>query len=178
MVPLQSVQRWPIVGRLCKVLVHASRRDHSYASETGIEYVDLPVLLERSDFVSLHAPLTPATKFLIDEKALGLMKRSAVLINTARGGLVQDAHLLEALVEGGLAGAGLDVFLSESDPAFSDVTKKLIGLSNVVATPHAAASSREGLDRTNMIASKSVVTVLDGLTPPSACVVADGRALL
>lgn len=164
-----------LCGFDCRVLVHTPRKDAAYASSTGIEYVDLPVLLEQSDFVSIHAPLTPATKFLIDEKALRSMKNSAVLINTARGGLVQDAHLLTALVEKRLAGAGLDVFLSESDPAFSDVTRQLVELADVVATPHAGASSREGLNRTNMIASQSVVAVFDGLTPPAACVVADGR---
>jgi D-3-phosphoglycerate dehydrogenase len=133
-------------------------------------------LLGRSDYVSLHAPMTPATRFLIDARAISRMKPGAVLINTARGGLVQDADLLAALKAGRLAGAGLDVFASESDPTFIEVTKELLALANVVATPHAGASSREGLDRTNMVAARSVVAVIDGKDPPASCIVADGRA--
>jgi D-3-phosphoglycerate dehydrogenase len=100
---------------------------------------------------------------------------SGVLINTARGGLVEDAHLLAALEDGKLGGAGLDVFVSENDPTFRSVTEKLLKLPNVVATPHAGASSREGLERTNMVAARSVVAVFDGKNPAPECVVADGR---
>ncbi len=89
---------------------------------------------------------------------------------------MQDADLLQALTTGRLAGAGLDVFVSESDPSFMDVTNALLAQPNVVATPHAGASSREGLARTNMIAAQSVVAVLAGRDPAAECVVADGRA--
>jgi len=158
-----------------KVLVHTSRPDLAYAEANGVTYVDLPDLLARSDYVSVHAPLTAQTRFLIDAAAIARMKPGAFLINTARGGLVQDADLLAALKEGHLGGAGLDVFVSESDASFAEVTRQLLALPNVVATPHAGASSREGLDRTNMIASQSVVAVLRGENPASECVVADGR---
>jgi D-3-phosphoglycerate dehydrogenase len=103
------------------------------------------------------------------------MKRSAVPINTARGGLVRDADLLRALREKRLAGAGLDVFESESDRALSPVTEQLIQLPNVVVTPHVGASTVEGLNRTNLIAAECVVAVLEGRSPPSHCVIADGR---
>ena len=166
-----------LTGFNCKILVQTTTEDPSYAAATGVEYVDLRTLLAHSDFISIHAPLTPSTKFLIDKNALSQMKPSAVLINTARGGLVQDADLLSALKAGTLAGAGLDVFMSESDPGFAEITRQLVSLPNVVATPHAGASSREGLARTNMIASKSVVAVLDGKDPPANCVVADGRGI-
>ncbi|MGA0599275.1 phosphoglycerate dehydrogenase [Caulobacter sp. KR2-114] len=158
-----------------EVLVHTTRPDAAYAEASGVTYVGLPELLERSDHVSIHAPLTAQTRFLIDAAALVRMKPGAFLINTARGGLVQDADLLAALQAGRLGGAGLDVFMSESDPTFAEVTKQLLALPNVVATPHAGASSREGLDRTNMIASQSVVAVLRGEDPAPECVVADGR---
>lgn len=158
-----------------EVLVHTPRPDPDYAQATGARFVGLDELLARSDYVSLHAPLTPETKFLIDAGAIGKMKPTAILVNTARGGLVQDADLLAALQAGRLAGAGLDVFMSESEPAFAPVTEKLLALPNVVATPHAGASSREGLDRTNWIAAASVIAVLDGDDPPPECVVADGR---
>lgn len=137
--------------------------------------VGLDDLLAHSDYVTLHAPLTAATRFLIDRSALDRMKSTAFLINAARGGLVDDMALLEVLHSGGIAGAGLDTFMSESDPAYRPTTDALLALPNVVATPHAAASSREGLDRTNTVAAMSVVAVLDGGAPPAVCVVADGR---
>jgi D-3-phosphoglycerate dehydrogenase len=159
----------------CKVLVHTPRPDPDYARATGVQFVDLPQLLARSDYVSLHAPLTPETRFLIDGAAIDAMKPSAILINTARGGLVEDAHLLDALRAGRLAGAGLDVYVSESDPAYKPVSQALLDLPNVIGTPHGAASSREGLDRTNMVAARAIVAVLDGDDPAPECVVADGR---
>lgn len=153
----------------------SANRDEAYAAANGITYVNLDTLLSRSDFVSIHAPLTPETRFLINAPALRRMKSSAILINTARGGLVDDRALLDAIEAGTIAGAGLDTFVSETDPAFKAVTQRLIESPNVIATPHAGASSREGLDRTNMVAARCVVAVLDGLDPPSQCVVADGR---
>lgn len=167
------VQR--LAGFGVTVLAHTPRPDADYAARTGVQFVSLPELLERSDYVSVHAPLTGETRFLIDAAALRRMKPSAILINTARGGLVEDAHLLDALTRGALAGAGLDVFVSESDPAYQPVTDALVALPNVVATPHAAASSREGLDRANMIAAESIVAVIDGRDPAPECVVVDGR---
>jgi D-3-phosphoglycerate dehydrogenase len=164
-----------LAGFDCKVLVHTPHPDADYARTSGVQFVDLPELLARSDYVSLHAPLTPETRFLIDARAINAMKPTAILINTARGGLVEDAHLLDALRAGRLAGAGLDVYLSESDPSAKAVSQALLNLPNVIGTPHAAASSREGLDRTNMVAARAVVAVLDGDTPPPECVVADGR---
>lgn len=167
------VQR--LSGFEAEVLIHTPRADPAFASEMGASFVSLDELLARSDYVSLHAPLTPETRFLIDAAAIGRMKPSAILVNTARGGLVQDADLLAALECGRLAGAGLDVFMSESDPTFLPITQKLLALPNVVATPHAGASTREGLDRTNLIAAQSVIAVLDGGDPAPECVVADGR---
>ena len=158
-----------------EVLVHSSREDAAWAAAYGVTYVDMPTLLARSDVVTLHAPLSPETRLLIDAKALAAMKPGAILINTARGGLVDDRALLAALTGGRLGGAGLDTFMSENDPTYRPVTDALLALSNVVATPHAAASSREGLDRTNMVAARSVVAVFDGSEIPAACVVADGR---
>lgn len=162
-------------GFEANVLAYSGTRDPVYAEMSGVTYVDLDALLARSDYVSIHAPLTPETRFIIGRGALAKMKPDAFLINTARGGLVDDAALLEALQAGTIAGAGLDVFLSESDPALKPVTQALLELPNVVATPHAAASSREGLDRTNMVAARCVVAVLDGGDPSPECVIADGR---
>lgn len=167
------VQR--LSGFEANVLAYSGTRDPIHVEMSGVTCVDLDELLARSDYVSIHAPLTPETRFIIGREALAKMKPDAFLINTARGGLVDDAALLEALQAGMIAGAGLDVFLSESDPALKPVTQALLELPNVVATPHAAASSREGLDRTNMVAARCVVAVLDGGDPPPECVIADGR---
>ncbi len=165
-----------LVAFECKVLVHAPRQDASLAASAGFEYADLNAVLKQSDYVTLHAPLTPQTRFLIREETIRLMKSTAFVINTARGGLVEDRDLLAALENKKLAGAGLDVFMSESDPSYQHVTQELASLPNVIAQPHSGASTREGLDRTNMIAARCVVDVLNGLDPPAECVVADGRA--
>ncbi|MBY8829858.1 phosphoglycerate dehydrogenase [Hephaestia mangrovi] len=157
------------------ILVVDNKRDETFAAANGVAYVDLETLLRESDYVSIHAPLTAETRFMFNAETIAKMKKGAVLINAARGGLVDDRALLDALKSGHLAGAGLDTFLSESDPQTKAVTEELIRLPNVIATPHAAASTREGLDRTNLVAAQCVVAVLDGLTPPAACVVADGR---
>lgn len=167
------VQR--LSGFEARVLVVEATPDPAYAAETGIEYVDLDTLLAESDYVSLHAPLTPETRFLMNAETIARMKPGAFLINAARGGLVDDRALLDALTSGHLGGAGLDTFVSESDPEYKPVSEALLALPNVIATPHAAASTREGLDRTNMVAARCVVAVLEGGHPPAACVVADGR---
>jgi len=167
------VQR--LSGFEARVLVHSPRPDEAWATAAGVTYADLPTLLAQSDVLTLHAPLTAATRFMIDQAALAAMKPGAILINTARGGLVDDRALLAALESGRLGGAGLDTFMSESNPDWAPVTQALLARGDVVASPHAAASSREGLERTNMVAARSVVAVLDGGDPAAGCVVADGR---
>jgi D-3-phosphoglycerate dehydrogenase len=162
-------------GFEARVLVHGGRTDAAWDAGAGVMRTDLKTLLAESDFVTVHAPLTAETRFMIDAGALASMKASAFLINTARGGLVDDRALLAALKAGKLAGAGLDTFMSEADASYKDVTQELISMPNVIATPHSAASSREGLDRTNMVASLCVIDVLAGRSPPAQCVVADGR---
>lgn len=158
------------------ILVVTPHPDHSIGQQLGIRFVELPELLTASDYITLHAPLNAATRHLLDAEALASMKPGAVVINTARGGLVSDRALLDALRAGHIGGAGLDVFESESEPAMRDVTNALIALPNVMAAPHAGASTREGLDRTNMIAARCVGAVLNDADPPAGCIVADGRA--
>lgn len=162
-------------GFEARILVVAPEPDAEYAQANAIEYVDLDRLLSESDYVSVHAPLNAKTRFMIDAGAIARMKPGAIVINAARGGLVDDRALLDALKAGTIAGAGLDTFVSEGDPSYKEVTQALLELPNVIATPHAAASSREGLDRTNMVAAQCVVAVLDGRDPPARCIVADGR---
>ena len=149
--------------------------DQAYAAANGIRFVDLPFLLRESDYISLHLPLTPASRNLIDQAALACMKETAILVNTARGGLIDEAALLQALRAGKLGGAALDVFLGEQDAGWRSLADELMALPNVVVTPHVAGASREGLARGNMLAAQAIVAVFDGGTPAAECLVADGR---
>ena len=135
-------------------------RDEAFARQYGVTYLPLHALLPRADIVSINAPLSQDTRQLIDEKALRLMKPTAFLINTARGGLVDEQALALALRENRIAGAGLDVFREEplSRNSFE-------GLDNVVLSPHLAAYSREGLRETGLLAAQGVVAVLEGKRP-------------
>lgn len=121
----------------------------------------LEALLADSDVVSLHLPLNTSTRGLIGARELGLMKRSAFLVNTARGGLVDQDALVEALETGEIAGAGLDVFPVEPLP----VTSPLASLANLVLSPHLAGSTTEAMGRMAVAAARQVVDVLAGRLP-------------
>ncbi|GIX15998.1 MAG: D-3-phosphoglycerate dehydrogenase [Rhodothalassiaceae bacterium] len=126
------------IGLKMKVLAYDPYLTEDRARELGVSKVDLDTLLARSDFVTLHTPLTEQTRNIIDAAALAKMKEGAYLINCARGGLVDEAALKEALDSGRLAGAALDVFVEE--PAHAH---PLFGHPRLIATPHLGASTRE-----------------------------------
>lgn len=127
----------------CKVLAY-SRTVKQELVEAGVEYVSLDELLTKSDFVSLHVPLTETTRGLLNAEALGKMKQGAVLLNTARGPVVDSEALAAALNSGKLAGAGIDVF--EGEPPI-DEKHPLCSAKNTVLTPHVAFASREALEK-------------------------------
>lgn len=131
-----------------------------YGSGLDAPLMPLDALLNTSDIVSLHAPLTPATRHLIDGTALARMKRSAFLVNTARGPLVDEAALVWALREHVIAGAALDVF--EDEPA---VHPGLLELENVVLVPHLGSATRETRTAMADLAVRNVVAVLTGQPP-------------
>ena len=121
----------PVLAALgCSVIYHARNQ----VADAPGQWRSLPDLLAEADVVSLHVPLTPGTEHMIDAGALARMKRGAVLVNTARGGLVDQDALVEALRSGHLSAAGLDVFAAEP----IDRTDALLSLPNVVLTPHVA----------------------------------------
>ena len=138
-------------------------QDEAFAASHGVRYVTLDELLRQADIVSINAPLQGDTRHLIDADALAAMKPTAYLVNTARGDLVDEAALAEALRSGRLAGAGLDVF---HDEPLND--SPLRGLDNVVLSPHLAAYSREGLRETGILAARAVLAVLSGERPDAA----------
>ena len=122
--------------------------------------LELPALLSESDVVSLHTPLTPQTQHLIDAGALARMKRGAVLINAARGGVVDERALRDALRDGHISGAALDVF--ESEPLSADDGQPWHDLENVILTPHIAGVTAESNVRVSDLTARSVRAVLSG----------------
>ena len=131
------------------------------ADEDGIRYVDLETVLKNSDYVSLHCPLTPQTKHMINKETLALMKPTAFLINTARGPIIEETALIAALRNGEIAGAGLDVF--ENEPVAAD--NPLLGMENVIATPHSAWYSETAIAALQRKVAEEVVNVLGGNHP-------------
>jgi D-3-phosphoglycerate dehydrogenase len=129
-----------------KVAAHDPFLTEQRAQALSVELLPLDALLERADVVTLHLPLTDATRHLVDARGLALMKPTAVLVNTARGGLVDEAALLDALEGGRLAGAALDVFGEEPLPADSP----LRGCPRLILTPHLAASTAEAQERVSL----------------------------
>ena len=119
---------------------------------------DLNAALPRADFVSIHCPKSPETVGMFDTDRLKRMKPSAYLINTARGGIVDEAALHAALVSGKLAGAGLDVFAQEPPPA----GQALLALPNVITAPHVAGVTVEAVDRMSEQTARNILSVLDG----------------
>jgi (S)-sulfolactate dehydrogenase len=122
--------------------------------------VSLAGLLEIADVVSLHTPLTEQTRNLIDTRALAKMKPEAILINAARGGIVDEAALAAALREGKLAGAALDVFAAE--PLTAEAGEKFKGIANLVLTPHIAGVTEESNRRVGYLIAEKVLAHLDG----------------
>ncbi len=129
----------------------------------GVERRDLDELLATSDIVSLHTPLTAATRHLIGERELGLMKRGSILINTSRGPVVEQGALVRALQQGHLYGAGLDVF--EVEPIDKD--DPLLGFDNVVVSPHTAGVSDESMELTWRLSVEACIDLANGYYPRS-----------
>jgi D-3-phosphoglycerate dehydrogenase len=158
-------------GFSVRILACESFPNREFVAQHGIELVDLPTLLAQSDFVSLHVPLGPDTRGLINRRTLAQMKPGAILVNTARGGLIVERDLLDALKSGHLGGAGLDVF--EVEPT---VGNPLVSLPNVVSSPHVAGVDTQSLKEMADLAAQNIIDLYHGKWPEPCVVNPDVRA--
>ncbi len=149
-------------GFKMKILYNAVRPNPTFEAETGGVLVDKETLLRESDFVSVHVPLMPSTHHLISTNEFKLMKKSAVLINTSRGPVVDEKALVTALKSGEIWGAGLDVY--ENEPA---VEPELLECENAILLPHVASATIETRTNMGLIAVRNILSVLNGEVPPS-----------
>ncbi|PKK81599.1 MAG: D-glycerate dehydrogenase, partial [Thermoplasmata archaeon HGW-Thermoplasmata-2] len=145
-----------------KVLYFARQRNEMLEKELGAKKVPLDELLKTADFVSIHIPLTAETKHLIGERELRTMKKTAVLVNTARGPVIDEKALAKALKEKWIFGAGLDVY--ENEPM---VNEELLSLDNVVLAPHIGSATVETRSRMAMMAVENIIAALEGKVPPN-----------
>jgi lactate dehydrogenase-like 2-hydroxyacid dehydrogenase len=156
-----------------RVIYHDVRRNEEAERELGARRKSLEEVMRESDFVSIHLPLTPETRGLIKEKHLRMMKRTAFLINTARGPVIDQEALTRVLAEKAIAGAGLDVFEKEPVP----LDDPLLRLDNVVLTPHIASLTIEARRAMAICNARNIAAVLRGDIPPPN-VVPEQRGLI
>lgn len=146
----------------CRVLAHDVKPDASFAAEVGLEYAALPQLYQRSDIISLHVPLTPKTHHLVDGNALAQMKRGVLLINTGRGALIDSRALIEALKDGHVGGAGLDVYEEEEGIFFQDLSNQVLQddvLARLLTFPNVLVTSHQAFLTTEALANIAQVTL-------------------
>ena len=153
------------------LLAYEPYPDTAFVKQHGIPLIPLDQLLRESDYVTIHVPLNEESRNLIDRRRLALMKPTAYLINTARGGLINEGDLLEALRAGKLAGAALDVFEQEPPPI-----TPLLELDNVVLTPHAAGVDTQSRDDMALSAARAIVALSRGEWPAEQVVNPDVRS--
>jgi glyoxylate reductase len=144
-----------------KILYHSRGRNQQLESVLGIKYAELDELLVQSDFVSIHASLNTASRHLIDRNKLRLMKKTAFLVNTARGQVVNEVDLARALKSGQIAGAALDVFEIEPLPRASSLLK----MKNAVLLPHIGSATYQTRSKMAEVAARNLLDVLAGKEP-------------
>jgi D-3-phosphoglycerate dehydrogenase / 2-oxoglutarate reductase len=147
--------------------------DKPFVKAHAIELADLDTLLSRSDFVTLHMPMSVETKEIINRRTLARMQRGSVLINTARGALVNEVDLVEALTSGHLAGAGLDVLATEPPPP----DHPLLALDNVIITPHIAAFDSQAIEEMAIDAARNILDLFAGKWPTNSLINPEVKAV-
>lgn len=159
-----QVAHMAVKGFDMRVLYYDVKPNIDFEKEYGAEYRDsIEKLLPDADYVSIHVPLLPETRHLINAERLRLMKKTAYCINTSRGPIVDETALVEALKNGIIKGAALDVFENEPEPA-----PGLVELENVILTPHIASATEETRTKMAELAAKNIVAVLADKEPSSA----------
>jgi D-3-phosphoglycerate dehydrogenase len=148
-------------GFRMEILVYDVKQDQEYCERMGLKYVELEELLQRADIVSLHTNLNETTKEIIAKRELALMKKSAILINTARGELVNETDLYTALKNQEIGAAGLDAFINEP----LGENSKFKELDNIVLTAHSAASTVESADYVDFENALTIINVFKGVIP-------------
>lgn len=139
-----------------KVLCYDMYPDEKFAAEYGAQYVDFDTLVKESDFISLHTPFNEQTKNLFGEQQFKQMKNTAVLVNTARGGIIDEAALYKALKDGEIAAAGLDATVAE--PPYGN---PLLELANFTVSPHIGATTYDAIHKMSMMAAENIIDVLE-----------------
>lgn len=138
-----------------KILGYDIYESEAFQKDCGGQYTDLDTLLRESDFITIHSPLTPETKDMIGTREFKMMKKDAILVNTARGGIINEEALYEALLSGEIRAAGLDATVEE--PPYES---PLMTLKNCLLTPHAGAATKEASSKMSLMAAQNVVDVL------------------
>ena len=152
------------VGRIARALrmnligydVYPINQD--FIKEVGLIITDLNTLVESSDFITCHVPLTPDTKHMFNAERFSKMKKTAYIVNTSRGEVIDENALYEALIKGSIAGAALDVF--ETEPP---INKMLIGLPNVICTPHIGAQTKEAQELASTVIAEKIIQIMHNL---------------
>lgn len=147
-------------GYKMKVIYNKHTRDTECEEKLGVKYCTLDTLLSESDVVTLHVPLTEETRHLMNKSAFEKMKRGSFLINTARGAVVDEHDLVDALRSGRLSGAALDVFDNEPN-----IDPELVGMENVILTPHIASATHEARDAMAKLSVDAIINVLGSTEP-------------
>lgn len=146
-----------------RAIYYDLKRNEQFEKEFGAEFrAEVDDIFREADFVSIHVPLLPETRHLVDARRLSLMKKTAYLINTSRGPILDEAALVTVLGAGTIRGAALDVY--EHEPAF---TPGLAELENVILTPHIASATEETRQAMSELAAKNIIEVLEGRMPPN-----------
>ncbi len=149
-----------VKGFEMRVVYNKRSPDPEAEREFGIEFADLDRLYGESDFISIHVPLTDETKGMIGRDAISKMKHGVIIVNTARGPIVDEHALVDGLREGKIGGAGLDVF--ETEP---NINPELIGMENVILTPHIASATWEARDKMGELAVDAILKTFNGEKP-------------
>jgi len=146
-----------------KIIYYDVQRNADFENEYEAEFASDPDdIFRKADFISIHVPLLPSTLHLVDARRLALMKKSAYLINTSRGPVVDEVALVAALKNGVIRGAALDVY--EHEPALA---QGLAELENIILTPHTASATEDTRQAMSELAAKNIIEALEGRTPPN-----------